>query len=79
MMTRDELYSKYMGVRNINAVLKQQNAELAAALRNMLAMAKHYKPMPDGYNPEYEDEEMWGIGMLYAQAEAALAQVKEEL
>ena len=35
-MKRDELYANYIGVRNINAVLKQQNAELLEALKDAL-------------------------------------------
>ena len=34
-MKRDELYAKYIGVMNINAVLKQQNAELLEALKEV--------------------------------------------
>ena len=37
-MKRDELYAKYMGVMNINAVLKQQNSELLEALKGLLEM-----------------------------------------
>ena len=36
MMKRDELYAKYIGVMNINAVLKQKNAELLEALRTLV-------------------------------------------
>ena len=35
MTKRDELYAKYIGVMNINAVLKQQNAELLEALKEV--------------------------------------------
>ena len=34
-MKRDELYAKYIGVMNINAVLKQQNSELLEALKDI--------------------------------------------
>ena len=34
-MKRDELYAKYIGVMNINTVLKQQNAELLEALKDI--------------------------------------------
>ena len=37
-MKRDELYANYIGVRNINAVLKQQNSELLEALKGLLEM-----------------------------------------
>ena len=34
-MKRDELYANYIGVMNINAVLKQQNSELLEALKDI--------------------------------------------
>ena len=55
-----------------------KNASLVAALEELLTVAKHYKPIPKGYNPEDEDEEMWAIGQVYYQAEQALAPYQVE-
>ena len=48
-MKRDELYAKYIGVRNINAVLKQQNADLLEVLKE-IAEAKDilFEPYNNG-------------------------------
>ena len=35
LMKRDELYAKYIGVMNINAVLKQQNADMLEVLKEI--------------------------------------------
>lgn len=51
---------------------------LLEALKNLLSMARHYKSIPEGYNPEDEDEETWAVAMIYAQTEVALAQAKGE-
>ncbi len=56
--------------------LEQQVAALVDALEQLLAMAKHYKPIPKGYNPTDEDEEIAFIAMLYEQVEQALALVE---
>ena len=56
--------------------LKQQVTALVEALEQLLAMAKHYKPIPKEYNPTDEDEEMAFIAMLYEQVEQALALVE---
>ena len=53
--------------------LEQQNRALVEALKNLLAMAKYYKPIPKGYNPTDEDEDMWEIAGLYYRVEQALA------
>ena len=37
-MNREEIYAKYIGVRNINAILKQRNVALVAALEAALAL-----------------------------------------
>lgn len=43
-------------------------------LKDLLAMAKHYKPIPEGYPPPMdEDEETWAIGELYSRIEKELA------
>jgi len=43
-MKRDELYAKYIGVMNINAVLKQQNAELLKALKRIEVIGRGARP-----------------------------------
>ena len=58
--------------------LEEEKRELVEALKSLLAMAKHYKPIPKGYNPLDEDEETWGIGQIYKEAEKALAKVEGE-
>ena len=52
-MKRDELYAKYIGVMNINAVLKQQNSELLEALKDFYAFkTKGYDQDVEPYNKE---------------------------
>lgn len=50
-----------------------ENVTLREALKELLAIAKHYKPISKGYNPEDEDEEMWAIGGLYSRIEKELS------
>ena len=57
--------------------LEKQNADLVVALEDLLMVAKHYKPIPKGYNPEEEDGKMWAIGMIYTQAEIALTKAEK--
>ena len=57
--------------------LEAQNADLLAALKSLLLMAKYYKPLPTPANPEDEDEEMWRIAMTYIQAEKAIAAAEQ--
>ena len=46
MTKRDELYAKYIGVMNINAVLKQQNAERLEALKEIAKTEGPYSRDP---------------------------------
>ena len=79
MPTDNEKKQNYINfLLGYNAELKKQNADLVAALEELLTVAKHYKPIPKGYNPEDEDEEMWAIGQVYYQAEQALAQAGKD-
>jgi len=49
-MKRDELYAKYIGVMNINAVLKQQNAELLEALKALMDDRHNWEAWLDAEN-----------------------------
>ena len=49
-MKRDELYAKYIGVMNINAVLKQKNAELLEALKALMDDRHNWEAWLDAEN-----------------------------
>ena len=72
-----ETYSAMQEGKRFEAVEKleateKRVAELEGAMRNLLSMAKYYKPIPKGYNPQDEDEETWSVGIIYHEVEAIL-------
>ncbi len=72
-MERDELYAKYIGVKNINAVLKQQNAALVEACKTVIDSLIPEDERNDG-DPLFEDAKVFDA---YELAQQALAQVGE--
>ena len=62
-MKRDELYANYIGVMNINAVLKQQNSELLEVLKQV--------------KMDIEFESL-GLGDLKKQIKQAIAKAEGE-
>ncbi len=49
--------------------------KLHSLLKELLAMAKYYKPVPDEYmSMEDQDEETWCIGELYSRVEKELGE-----
>ena len=70
------LYHSQIHDTEANARLIAAAPELLETLKELLAMAKFYKPIPKPANPEDEDEEMWSIAMVYIKAEKAIAKAE---
>ena len=75
-MTRDELYANYIGVKNINAVLKQQNALLVEALED--SCEYHHLPLVNGWSHKLSTTGKVIRCRLSEKAKQALAQAGEQ-
>ena len=52
--------------------------DLLSMLKDLFAMAKYYKPIPDNYEPiDEHDTENWIVGLLYKDVRAVIAAVEK--